>query len=41
MTISGKRRYGIFLPQDKWLSLNIDKEKGKQKIDLFYKKKNA
>jgi hypothetical protein len=23
------------------MSLNIDKEKGKQKIDLFYKKKNV
>lgn len=26
--------------QDQWISLNINKEKGKMKVDEFYKKKN-
>ena len=26
--------------RDHWISLNIDKEKGKMRVDEFYKKKN-
>jgi len=35
------KKYNFFNVKSKWMSLNIDKEKGKQKVDKFYKDKNT